>query len=106
MSVESLTSSLGLQEKRVAIVPEEHTSIRQLIDGLNMSSKAVIACKHVLKSPSLTHISQTIRQSPSVSFVSPLLDHGFKSSGIIGHELIGLAEAELDRVVASVIWVV
>lgn len=40
-SVELLTSSLGLQEKCIAIVPEEHTSIRQLVDGLNLSLEAV-----------------------------------------------------------------
>lgn len=42
VSVKLLTSSLGLQEKCVAIVPEKHTSLRQLVDGLNLSSKAVI----------------------------------------------------------------
>lgn len=40
-SVELLTSSLGLQEKCIAIVPEEHTSVRQLVDGLNLSLEAV-----------------------------------------------------------------
>lgn len=45
VSVKLLTSSLGLQEKCIAIVPEEHTSIRQLVDCLNVSSEAVITCK-------------------------------------------------------------
>lgn len=45
VSVKLLTSSLGLEEKRVAIVPEEHTSIGQLVDGLNVSSETVVVCK-------------------------------------------------------------
>lgn len=44
-SVKLQTSSLGLQEKRIAIVPEEHPSIWKLVDGLNMSSKAGIVHK-------------------------------------------------------------
>lgn len=40
LSVHLLTSSLGLQQKGVAIVPEEHTSIRELINGPDMSFQA------------------------------------------------------------------
>lgn len=42
MKSELLTSSLGLQQKGVAIVPEEHTSIRKLINGPHMSLQAII----------------------------------------------------------------
>lgn len=42
----------------------------------------------------------------SVQVNSPFLDRGFESMRISCHELVRLAEAELDRVVASVKWVV
>lgn len=45
VGVELLTSSLGLQEKSVAVVPEEHPSLRQIVDCLNVSSEAVSAYK-------------------------------------------------------------
>lgn len=42
----------------------------------------------------------------SIWFISPFLDDGLETIKITGHELICLAEAELDWVVASVKWVV
>lgn len=45
--------------------------------------------------------SLTLCQSPL-----PVLDQHFEPLRVSGHELVGLAEAELDRIVASVKGVV
>lgn len=96
LSVQLLTSSLGLQQKCVAVVPEEQTSISKLVDGADMSFQAATACE-TCEIGSQTHI--TVGNSLDVS---PLLHHGFEAIRIGCHELICLSETELNWVVTSV----
>lgn len=63
---------------------------------------------HVFNSPRWIHMLE--EKHFSKEFVHecnlPVLDHRFESMRVSCHELVGLAEAELDWVVASVEWVV
>lgn len=80
LSVQLLTSSLGLQQKGVAVVPEEHTSFSKLVDGTDMSLQAATVCGMCVKLEDRTHI----RAGNSLD-VSPLLHHGFEAIRIGCH---------------------